>query len=339
MLIQLIPAKTERAQFWKIVLTFLPLFLFGALRVDFGYDYDAYEYDYNSCKSYGIDQFGQSEIGYQLLNILCPSFRFLIVIQSLLVCIAYAVFFHRYIPPEKRILALFMFFLSGQYTVFFMFSGIRNAIAISLMILAIPLVENRKLICYIFLTILAAMFHTSALMVFPIVYLVGNKSKMTNKEFTIWIIAMIVLTVIPLDYFFGYFSQFIDLYFDRYNSYLSSMEEFGLDRTLLVLSSTSLLSLGLLIVARHSSEEKVRLLVRLSLIGLYANYLGSINMRISNYMQFFIVIGWTFLISNGAIKWRYLYACLVFLYLGYAFFYVFMGSPTFIYDKYISVFH
>ena len=93
LLIQFIPAKTERAQIWKIVLTFLPLFLFGALRVDFGYDYDSYEDAYYSYKSYGTDQFGHSEIGYQWLNTLCPSFRFLIVIQSLLVCIAYAVFF------------------------------------------------------------------------------------------------------------------------------------------------------------------------------------------------------------------------------------------------------
>lgn len=339
MLVQLIPEKTDKQKIWKIILTFLPLFLFGALRVDFGYDYESYEDDYYSYREFGTDQFGQSEIGYQLLNTLCPSFRFLIVIQSLLVCIAYAVFFYLYIPKDKRILALIMLFLSGQYTVYFMFSGMRNAIAISILIVAIPFIENRKLIYYIALTALASMFHTSALIVFPIVYLIGIKSKMRNREFYIWLIVMALLVIFPLDYLFGDFSQFINLFFDRYTYYLSGMKETGFDRTLLNLSSTSLLGIGLLLFARDSSDERMRMLARLALIGIYANYLGSLNMRLTNYMQYFIIIAWTFLVLQKSLKWRSLYACLVFLYLGYAFFYVFMGSPTFIYDDYISVFN
>lgn len=339
MLLQIIPAKSSKQQIIKLVITFIPLFLFGALRVDFGYDYESYEDEFYSCKAYGIDQAEHSEVGYQLLNIICPSFRFLLVVQSLFVCLAYGFFFYKYIPNKQRWLALLLLFLSGQYTIFFMFSGIRNAITISLLILVVPLIEHRRIILFAVITFLASLFHTSALIVFPIVYFISRTSLMTDKEYYIWLFLMGFFIVIPIDLLFGNFSYVINFYFERYNPYLSKISEFGFERTPLIILSTSLLGLGILLNARKTTSERELLLSRMALIGVYANYLGSMNLRLTNYMQFFIVAMWAILIINKKIKWRYLYMAFAILYLSYAFFNVFIGDPNFIYEKYQSIFN
>lgn len=337
MLLQIIPAKSSKQQIIKLVITFIPLFLFGALRVNFGYDYESYEDEFYSSKAFGIDQYEHSEVGYQLFNIICPSFRFLLVIQSLFVCLAYGVFFYKYIPNKQRWLALFLLFLSGQYTIFFMYSGIRNAITISLLILVVSFIEHRRILLFTAITFLASLFHTSALIVFPIVYLFSRTSLMTDKEYYIWLFLMGFFIVIPIDALFGDFSYVINFYFDRYNPYLSKISEFGFERTPLNLLSTSLLGLGILMYARKTTSERELLLSRMALIGIYANYLGSMNMRLTNYMQFFIVAMWAILCFNKKIKWRYLYMAFALLYLYYAFFNVFIGDPNFIYEKYQSI--
>ena len=58
LLIQFIPVNSDRQYLRRVILTFIPIFLFGALRVDFGLDYLAYETEYEWAHT--LDSIGYS---------------------------------------------------------------------------------------------------------------------------------------------------------------------------------------------------------------------------------------------------------------------------------------
>lgn len=341
LLVQLFPFNGDKSYVKKLVLSFVPLFLFGALRDNFGYDYIEYQTTFINIHQFGINSVEHAELGYRILCKVLPSFRCLIIVQSLLVCYAYGVFFYRYVPQKYTFFVFVLLFLSGQYTVFFMFSGIRNAIAISILILTIPLMEKKNWKACLVLTILASLFHTSAVLVMPIVFVVCSNKKMSKFEYKIWLISMIALLVIPIDTIFGQAGLFFDMYMDRYSAYTTHAMEMEHERSILVLSSTTIMSLATLLYARQSQDKTGLLLARLALLCLYANYLGTLNMRITNYLQFFYIVFLAYLIPmwNNKNIIKYPFTILAVAYMAYAFFIVFIGNDTFIYQEYYSIFN
>ena len=101
-LILSIPTKSERGYQAKLICSFIPIFLFGALRVNFGFDYEAYEWQFHNVHSYSdwINVNEHSELGYLILQKIIPNWRLHIFFQSFLVCIAYFILFYKYIPKK-----------------------------------------------------------------------------------------------------------------------------------------------------------------------------------------------------------------------------------------------
>lgn len=341
MLCQLIPVKDDKSYKIRLFFTFLPMFLFGALRVDFGLDYAEYESDfYWTHHGFVFDISEYSEYGYTLLTKIIPSWRLFLILTSAFICLAYGTFFYRCITPQKSWLAVCLLFITGNFSIFFMFSGIRNAIAIAIMILAFPLIRERKLIPYLGLTILAISFHTSAVFFMPLAYFLGFNKPMSKKEAKSWIITMFVLQLIPLEWIIQQVAPFIGLYFDRYNTYVSTAMEFGDSRSLLVRFTILLFTMVIVRFMRTTELNKNdNSTCRIALLFVMSGLLGSLNFRLTQCYILFFVCGSTVLIS----KWkerdlRILYTAFVFLYFGYAFFKVFMGNPNFTYRIYHSVF-
>jgi len=144
LLIQLHPVKSNADYKKRLFFTFLPLFLFGALRVDFGNDYLGYEHYYYSVHSFSelfnIDK--HMEKGYALLNLVMPSFRSLLVLTSLLMCFSYATLFYKFVQPKYNWLAILLLFLSGDKTIFFVLASMRNGMTVSLLILSLSFIQN-----------------------------------------------------------------------------------------------------------------------------------------------------------------------------------------------------
>lgn len=337
LLIQLIPVRNNKQYIYKLIFSFLPLFLFGALRKDFN-DYLVYKTAFENLDLTRVVK--HFEIGYYIFNKIMPTFNILIVVQSLFVCAAYGFFFYRYVPKDKTLFAFVFFFLAGQYTVFFMYSALRNAMAISVLIFSIPLVERRMWKNYIVAVLLAASFHTSSLLVLPFLYFICRDTPMNESEFIVWIVVMVVLVILPLNYIFEKADMFFTVYMDRYVSYTKKIVKEDRTISTLILTTTTVLSVCTLMFARSSEDKKTLLLSRLTLICLYANYLGALNMRLTNYLEFFYVC---FLADvmyckkyNRFVK--YVFVCLSVAYLSYAFFYVFLGSESFSYQEYHFIF-
>lgn len=341
LLCQLIPVKDDKSYKVRLFFTFLPLFLFGALRVDFGLDYAEYELDFYWAHHGSVfDVSEQSEYGYTLLTKIIPSWRLFLIITSAFICLAYGTLFYRCITPQKSWLAICLLFITGNFSIFFMFSGIRNAIAIAIMILAFPLIRDRKIIPYLGLTILALSFHTSAVFFMPLAYFLGFNKPMSKKEAKSWIITMFVLQIIPLDWLIQRVVPFVNLYFDRYNTYARTAAELGDTRSLLVRFTIIVFTMVIVRFMRATDLNKnENSICRLALLFSMCGLLGSLNMRMIQCYIMFFVCGNTVLISKWKEKdLRLVYTAFLFLYFGYSFFKVFMGSPYFTYRTYHSVF-
>jgi len=338
MLAMAIPLPYKKGYNIKLLICFGFLFIFGAFRYDFGLDYHSYEQTFDSVKSMSFfHQYDseRTEIGYRYLNFILPSFRVLIIVTTALVCVAYYSLFLRYIPQKYSALALFLLYLCGNDTVFFMFSGIRNSMAISLLILSIPLIEKKKLAYYAGVTALAWSIHTSALIIFPIAYLLGYVKEISPKVANWMVIVAIGVYLIPFDILMSASAQFVFANFDRYTIYIEQAEDIGKGASMLVALSNIL---NIAIIGYGLSKLKLghekSLVVLLGLLSCYFPLLGPLDMRLSIYCSGILIPAVIIAYSKMQGKvLRNIMLGIVVAYKTYAFFVVWLNNPYFTYSQ------
>lgn len=338
MVVMAYPPKRTGQYRIQLFVCFLLLFLFGAFRYDFGLDYSAYETIFDMAsndRGFDYNPEERIETGYLYLNYLCPSFRFLIIITSLLVAVAYYVLFDRYVPVRHRVVAIFLLYLSGNNTVFFMFSGMRNSIAICLLLLSIPLIEKRKIIWYAAVMMLAGSMHASSFLIFPVAYLMGY-IKEINKRVSTWLIVIsVVLCCIPISVLISLSGDFIANNMDRYSGYIESAEEIGRGASLLVtIANLALIILVTKSVAGYKLSRRQNIIVLLGLLSLITPLLGPLDMRLSIFFSAISIP--CVLIAYDCLKdirLKYLLLGLFTAYRAYSFFIVFINSQYFAYDN------
>ena len=124
-----LPAKTEKEYKRKLFIMFIPLFLFGALRVDMGNDYQSYvDYfdEFHSGTNFSFDESSHAEIGYQLLCYIMPSHRSIIVLNTFLLCLAFALFIYRNVPKQYIWVAILIIFFNVEKNIYGSMVGMRK---------------------------------------------------------------------------------------------------------------------------------------------------------------------------------------------------------------------
>ncbi len=151
------------------------LFLFGGLRKGIGgYDYYVYEYFYNLPKNqnpYGY------EIGFVKLRNFCHILGlnyngFLMILSFIFIFILYYLFIEYSEQPTLCLLIYFSLFYFWQN-----FTILRNFIAIILFWIGIKYILEDNFIKYIIFCIVAFLFHKSAIIIFPMYFLLKLKPK------------------------------------------------------------------------------------------------------------------------------------------------------------------
>lgn len=332
------PVKTKKGYNQILLICFSLLFLFGAFRYDFGNDYIMYENGYTMIHSRAVvnrhilDHF---EIGYQLLNQVLPTFRMVLILTTLLTCFSYYWFFRNFINAKYRFLAFFILFLSGDFTIFFMLSGIRNAVAVSLLLLSTGFIIKRKIFPVAILCLIAATFHTSAILIFPIVYFVCRTKSFNQRNCMIWFAISILVALVPFEKFINILSPFIMSIFDRYSTYIDGAMTFGDTRSLLVVGS-NLVMIGsfLWCFNKVKLKEWQTKIVSIALLYCIVSMLGSLNLRLTQYLCLFMIAGVILFFQKCQDKnVKYTILGLFILYRTYAFFVVFMNGKYFAYDE------
>lgn len=339
-IIQFVPVKNQKEYVWRLFFTFLPLFVYAALRVDFGRDYFSYENIYENAEN-RLSFWYQDEEGFMILNRLMPTFRSLIVLTSAFTCLVYGVVFYRYIPVNYSWLAILLLFLAGDKTIFFMFSGLRNSISISVLLLSLPFIEKRKIFWFIGCMFLAGQFHRSAFLFFPMAYLLGRfNGQMKKKELFVWLGVFIFILIFSSSVLLEYVNWLLDNeFFNKYSEKYKDRYEAADNRGgLLIFAIIILFGTLLYIINAYKLNNTLNVVFRLALVFVFSYALGTLNMRISQHFISFFVIALVNVfayIKNDLIKYGFL--LFVLLFLGYSFIIIYVGGPTFPYMYYHSI--
>lgn len=337
-LINLYPVKERKDYSIRLIVSLLPLFLYGAFRVDYGLDYVGYEDFFVGVKIFGHEWNDRMEFGYYYLNKILPSFRSLLIVQTILLCVAYYCLFKWYIPAKWAWLGFLLLFLNGPLTVFFMLSGIRNGIAISILILSTKFIHKRKIIPFAILIFVAYWFHNSVVLYAPIVYFVANWKPITKRSIFIWLSVMVFFAIASSTIILDYVNVFVVNYFERYTTYLELAKEqekgAGLLASVFSLVASLLLFLN---VKDKRMTAKMNMIVKLTLLFFLSFLLGPLNLRMSQYFASFLIASSVIVVSRGSNKYlKYGYVIVIFAYLLYAL-KIWFENPYFSYDTYQSV--
>lgn len=211
---------------WGLKISFLLIFIFLALRYNFGRDYMGYYEIFVSVQSYSFSELFDSsinihgEIGWLILCKLFKPLGFfsLIAFLSLLNCLIYYQLIKKYVPKNYYWLSMFLY-LFNPGLILLHVTAIRQALAISLFLFAIEYLYKKDAVRYFLIIGLASIFHTSALVLLPIYLLTFLKDKISYKTVS-FLILIIVILFVQADYLKPLFSNLIVDSFENYAIYI-----------------------------------------------------------------------------------------------------------------------
>lgn len=282
-------ARYRQTRFGLKVSFFL-IFLFLALRYDFGNDYPAYLQ-----KFFVINQYAYIDYFYKFLHYYEPGWIFLcrlfeplgffamIAALALFNCVVYYRFIRKYVPPTYYWLAVFLYVFSPGFMLIHS-SAMQQSVAIALFILSFDYLYKKDAIRYFLCIGLASLFHYSALILLP-VYFLGLFNWKANN-----ITAIIIFSFYLFLYMFGelimpHLTLFISTHFERYVIYLGVSAEIG---TGLGIVFYSILFIFVLYYKKFQNKEKA-LLFKIVILGYFFIPMGLLIMMLGRVGMYFQV--------------------------------------------------
>lgn len=182
LLIKLLNLKNGEKLFLKVA--FLLLILFAALRSEnVGTDLRNYKIFYELVNSFSLTKLltlfepGYALYSFALFNISKGSFQFLLIVTSIFTLIGPYYFIKE--NSNNYFLSVIVYICLSFYI--FTFSGLRQSIALSILLLSLKFVKNKKFYSFILCIALAFCFHKSAIIFLPTYFL--NKIEIKNRQF------------------------------------------------------------------------------------------------------------------------------------------------------------
>lgn len=230
---------------------------------------------------------GGSHIGFyaysKILSMIAPnSYTFFLFVTGAIISISLGFFIYK---NSTNPLLSFIIVFSLEYVFFFM-SGLKQTLAMSLLMVAYQYMKDKKIIKFGLLILLATLFHTSALIfviAYPVFHLKLKKSMI--------LIFSILLVFIGVNYSSNVFYIIRDLIgdslFDQYGGdYISSLNYTGL---FIQIALFALVYILLYVF----SNEKYNGLINILILGLFFQSMTGILgefFRIAMYFNMFIII-------------------------------------------------
>lgn len=188
-------STVKRAKQPLIVPCFL-LALFFSLRYNYTMDYRAYASIFRDLNMFDNMDYSiyvrRIEIGWKLLNRLFSplGFQVLVAATTFFQIGTFHWFVSKYVKYEWRWIMLFFYVVDPWYLLMGL-SAMRQTVALSILMLAMPSVFKRDIIKGIILWVLALMFHKSAIVAFPILF-----TGYLNQKYWKWVITIEVALIL-----------------------------------------------------------------------------------------------------------------------------------------------
>ena len=208
---------------WGMKVSFVLIFLFLALRYNFGNDYKFYLSFFNKINQYEQHNYFHSseqiEIGWVLINRLFQPFGFFIMtaILALFNSVVYYRFINKYVQVNYQWFAVFLYAFSTGFMLIHS-SAMRQSVAIGLFVFSMEYLFKKDIIRYFLCIGLASLFHGSAIVLLS-VFLLALFNWRINR-ITGFILILVVLSLFLLkESLAPYLDQFISIYFSKYRKY------------------------------------------------------------------------------------------------------------------------
>lgn len=337
----ILPSRTESQWRWKLFFTFLPLFIFGAIRVNFGLDYPEYEQGFIEANKYGIDKDAHYEVGYQYFNILMPSFRSVIIASSALYCSALAVFSYHNIPKNHLWLMILLIFLSADKTIYANFGAMRSGFAVSSLLLSTIWIQKRKILPFILVVALLSTIHTSAALFMPIAYFLGTNRSFSLKEALVWLCSMAFILFLSLQKIVDLILPFFSMYFERYENYAIIASE-TVGRGTLNIGANIIIMVMMIFffyINKEVMKPKQNSIFRIGILYTFGAFIGALTTRMTHYYSIFYLSTAVLMFS---MSWKsnilkYIFIIIVFIVSYYATFEVWMKTSWFTHWDFHSI--
>lgn len=238
-----------------MIVVFIILFLFSAIRYDVGYDY-SYTYlpGYYKIVNGTATHF---EPFFILLNIFV--YRVFNNVDWVFVICSFITLFmiYKYIKHQSSnyFVSVVMLFATRFY--FYSFTQIRQYISIAIFLYSIKYIISKDFKKYFFNIFLACLFHKTAILYFPIYFL--NRISLTRKQFLLIFFAAPLFS--PL---FNKIYSIIGYYF--YSNYISSTYGIGNSSIVLLASAFIFTVITIFYIDKLRYEKKTNVYVNLQLL-------------------------------------------------------------------------
>lgn len=153
--------------------TFIILFMFMALRFDYGNDYMSY-FNNHKLMNAGLSGWGADDFLFHTLNIAIPNFFVLITLTSLFYLIVIWYLIKNNLNVNQYGFAVLLL-LINPYLFLIHLSSLRQTLALCFFVFAVNFAVKRKLIYYIAFLLLATGMHSSAIILFPLYFMLTDK--------------------------------------------------------------------------------------------------------------------------------------------------------------------
>lgn len=203
-----------------LAFTFGLIFIFLALRYNFGNDYINYLDKFLAINSFSTDSIGFFDQEYMekawiYLNLVFGQLGFfsLVALLALFNCYVYYHVIKKYVPPRYYWFAVFLYVFEPSFMLTHL-SAMRQSLAIGIFLLSLDYLFRKKPIGYFSLVFIASLFHSSALIVAPLYFLTIIKDSKYK------LISLILLIL----YFLAFFLE--DVFPSHISSILGSIDTF-----------------------------------------------------------------------------------------------------------------
>ncbi len=258
-------AKYKNAQF-SLKISFSLIFIFLALRYNFGNDYEGYLRGFIEVNHVAqIDYFNNSfhfEPGWLFLCRLFKPIGFfgMTAVLALFNCAVYYRFIKKFVPIKYYWLAVFLYIFSPEFMLIHA-SAMRQSLAISIFIFSLDYLYRKDAIRYFLCIGIAWFFHSSALILFPIYFLSYSNWKM-NKKTTVILVTIFISLFMVLNSIGSFLNKFIATYFNQYEIY----QDKGVIGTGLGVIYLSILFI-LVLHFENSQNKETSLIFRIAIIS------------------------------------------------------------------------
>ncbi len=211
-----VKASKEKSDFW-LMLSFVLIFLFLALRFDFGNDYMSYLYMFADIEYLDFDS--NVEFGWQLLNLLFKPLGFFPMVIALAAfnCFIYYRFIIRYVQAPYYWLAVFLYVVNPSFMLVHS-SAMRQSVAIAIFIYSIDYLFKKDIFRYTISILIASSFHQSALILLPLYFIFVFDWRITDIKLVI-LFFFFSFFLFSSQIISPYLISFVNFYFQKYSIY------------------------------------------------------------------------------------------------------------------------